>query len=80
MSLALSTVIFAIGLKLLLDTMEHIPNLVTSKSLKDYQFDYIIIGGGTAGMTFFENSSVCFVLFKNCFQDLHKLLLLYFLF
>jgi hypothetical protein len=61
-SLALTTVIVAISLKLLLDSLEHIPNLVTSKSLKDYHFDYIIIGGGTAGMMFFEYTRVCLVL------------------
>lgn len=48
MSLALVVVVIAVSFRFLLD-FEYIPNLVPIESVKNKYFDYIIIGGGTAG-------------------------------
>jgi len=46
--LALLAAAVGIGLRLAFD-FEHIPNLVPVESVRNKYFDYIIIGGGTAG-------------------------------
>jgi hypothetical protein len=48
MSFAVMTLFISISVKLTLD-FEYIPNIVSMESVKNKYFDYIIVGGGTAG-------------------------------
>jgi choline dehydrogenase len=48
MSFGLLVAVIGIGLKLIID-FEYIPNLVPVESVENREFDFIIIGGGTAG-------------------------------